>query len=275
MKKLNANEPKDIVIIGDYTPVQIYQHYIIREVREIGCKGKWSKGAPNILSYSIDIAEIRKLRDAKNWGEIGRILYGYVDRLFKVGNIGSLVIANYSLELAADYMIEAANNKTIGHEINRALVRSIDTTADEIKKSDVKQAVLLGNPFEEYRQRLSELSGAEIILPNQDIMQYIHGVIANNSVEFYKYDICDRYASLIHNDDVECIINGAPQLVEISANSPESKDDRHASGKLTHLRVPPVGGNAKDFESYKSAWLFNTPIIHTNAIMNEYMKQYQ
>ncbi len=124
-----------------------------------------------IILYSVDFHDIERLQDAGDWTEAGR----------------RLAQAARSLELAgADCIVLCTNTM---HRVAPAIEEAVaipflhiaDPTAEEIKRTGLVRVGLLGTRFtmeqEFYRQRLQDLHGVDVLVPDDADREIVHRVI--------------------------------------------------------------------------------------------------
>ena len=124
-----------------------------------------------IILYSVDFHDIEHLQRTNDWPEAGR----------------RLAQAARSLELAgADCIVLCTNTM---HRVAPAIEEAVaipflhiaDPTAEEIRRTDLMRVGLLGTRFtmeqEFYRQRLQDLHGIAVLVPDDADREIIHRVI--------------------------------------------------------------------------------------------------
>jgi aspartate racemase len=124
-----------------------------------------------IILYSVDFHDIEHLQRADDWPEAGR----------------RLAQAARSLELAgADCIVLCTNTM---HRVAPAIEEAVaipflhiaDPTAEEIRRTGLMRVGLLGTRFtmeqEFYRQRLQDLHGIAVLVPDDADREIVHRVI--------------------------------------------------------------------------------------------------
>ena len=124
-----------------------------------------------IILYSVDFHDIEHLQRADDWSEAGR----------------RLAQAARSLELAgADCIVLCTNTM---HRVAPAIEEAVaipflhiaDPTAEEIRRTGLMRVGLLGTRFtmeqEFYRQRLQDLHGIAVLVPDDADREIVHRVI--------------------------------------------------------------------------------------------------
>ena len=124
-----------------------------------------------LLLYSVDFAEIEKLQHAGDWDAAGEVLADAA-RALKAGGAELLVICTNTMHKVAD-AVEAASGLPLLH--------IADATGDEIRRQGLTRIGLLGTRFtmeqDFYRRRLVERHGLEVLVPDADDRDLVHGVI--------------------------------------------------------------------------------------------------
>jgi len=124
-----------------------------------------------LLLYSVDFAEIEKLQHAGDWDAAGEVLAD-ASRALKAGGAELLVICTNTMHKVAD-AVEAASGLPLLH--------IADATGDEIRRQGLTRIGLLGTRFtmeqDFYRRRLVERHGLEVLVPDADDRDLVHGVI--------------------------------------------------------------------------------------------------
>ena len=123
------------------------------------------------LMYTLNFNEIQKLQHQEKWDELTSVMIKAAQDLEKGGADLVLICTNTMHKMADDVQ----DNITI------PLLHIVDTTADRIKKKNLKKIGLLGTNFtmEEdfYKGRLIDKHGLEVIIPHQNDRHIIHKVI--------------------------------------------------------------------------------------------------
>lgn len=124
-----------------------------------------------ICMYSVDFDEIEKLQHAEKWQETATIL-SRAARNIEAGGADFLVICTNTMHKVAPE-IESALTIPILH--------IADATAEMILTNGISTVGLLGTKFTMeqtfYKGRLSERHGIEVIVPERQDREIIHGVI--------------------------------------------------------------------------------------------------
>jgi len=124
-----------------------------------------------ICMYSVDFDEIEKLQHAEKWQETATIL-SRAARNIEAGGADFLVICTNTMHKVAP---EIESTLTI------PILHIADATAEMILTSGISKVGLLGTKFTMeqtfYKGRLSERHGIEVIVPERQDREIIHGVI--------------------------------------------------------------------------------------------------
>lgn len=124
-----------------------------------------------VVLYSVDFAEIEQLQHANDWGAAGALLAD----------------AGRALEAAgADFIVLCTNTMhSVAPAIERAVVIPLlhiaDATATAVIASGLRTVGLLGTRFTMeqafYRERLRDLHGIEVLVPDEAGRECVHRVI--------------------------------------------------------------------------------------------------
>jgi len=128
------------------------------------------------IMYSVDFEEIEKLQHQGKWDEATDLMIDAARRVER-GGADFVVICTNTMHKMADDVQES---------INIPLLHIADVTAQKIKEKGMQKVGLLGTRFtmEEdfYRMRLQEKHGLEIIIPDEEERQTIHGILYSELV---------------------------------------------------------------------------------------------
>ena len=124
-----------------------------------------------IILHSVDFAPIEQLMQKGDWDVIGTILGDAAAGLEKCGAELLLICTNTMHKVAP----------AIESRLNIPLLHIADAAGRVLKDNQVEKVGLLGTSFtmEEdfYRQRLLEMFGIEVMIPNQDERKSVNRVI--------------------------------------------------------------------------------------------------
>jgi aspartate racemase len=163
-----------------------------------------------ICLYSVDFNEIEKLQHEGCWDETAKIL-SQAAQSVEAGGADFLLICTNTMHKVAD---------KIQSSISIPVVHIADATAEKLMADGIKRVGLLGTKFtmeqEFYKSRIKEKYGIEVIVPNEDEQNTIHGVIYN--------ELClgqiisesrERYLETIknlHSQGAEAVILGCTEI---------------------------------------------------------------
>ncbi|GAB2935108.1 aspartate/glutamate racemase family protein [Rheinheimera gaetbuli] len=123
------------------------------------------------ILVSVDFYEIERLQQAGDWDTAGAIL-ATAARTLEVAGADFIVLCTNTMHKVAP-AIEAA--------VAIPLLHIADATAAAIKQAGCSRVGLLGTKFTMrqpfYRERLSELHGIEVLLPNEAEQDSLHQII--------------------------------------------------------------------------------------------------
>ncbi len=123
------------------------------------------------ILYSFDFSEIEKLQHEGKWRELTNMMIDAANKL-KDSGAEFLVICTNTMHRMAD---------DIHKKTNMEILHIVDTTAEEIKKKEIKKVGLLGTKFtmegDFYIGRLKDKYDIEVIVPDRVERDFIHNVI--------------------------------------------------------------------------------------------------
>ena len=123
------------------------------------------------ILVSVDFYEIERLQQAGDWGAAGALLADAA-RTLELAGADFIVLCTNTMHKVAP-AIEAA--------VAIPLLHIADATAAAIKQAGGRRVGLLGTKFTMqqpfYRERLSELHGIEVLLPNEAEQESLHQII--------------------------------------------------------------------------------------------------
>jgi aspartate racemase len=124
-----------------------------------------------IILYSVDFHDIERLQDAGDWLEAGRRL-AQVARSLELAGADCIVLCTNTMHRVAPAIEEA---------VAIPFFHIADPTAEEIKRSGLVRVGLLGTRFTMeqafYRQRLQDLHGIDVVVPDDADREIVHRVI--------------------------------------------------------------------------------------------------
>ena len=129
-----------------------------------------------VILLSVDFHEVEQLQRAARWEEAGALLADGARALESAG-ADFLVLCTNTMHKVAP-AIEAA--------VSIPLLHIADATAENIEHTGVRTVGLLGTRFtmeqEFYRDRLRDLHGIEVLIPEHEDRQVIHRIIYDELV---------------------------------------------------------------------------------------------
>lgn len=124
-----------------------------------------------ILLYSVDFAEIEQLQHQGRWAETAVLLGGAAQALQAGGADFMLLCTNTMHKVASE----------IAESVDIPLLHIADATAAQLKKDGIGKVGLLGTRFtmeqDFYKNRLTELYGIEVLVPEAQERELVHQVI--------------------------------------------------------------------------------------------------
>jgi aspartate racemase len=124
-----------------------------------------------VVLYSVDFHEIERLQHAGDWDAAGKLLADAARALEAAGADFLVLCTNTMHKVAA----------AIESSVRIPLLHIADPTADAIKQAGYTKVGLLGTRFtmeqEFYKDRLRELHGLEVVVPQQEERDLVHRII--------------------------------------------------------------------------------------------------
>lgn len=162
------------------------------------------------LMYSFDFEEIEALQQKGLWDEATAMMIGAASTLASAGADFLVICTNTMHRMAED--VQAA--------VNIPLLHIADATAAAIKGQGIRKVGLLGTRFtmEEafYKDRLVDLFGVEVMVPQLSQRQLVHDVIYNElCLGTLREESRSSYRSIIGDliaDGAEGIILGCTEI---------------------------------------------------------------
>jgi aspartate racemase len=159
---------KTIGIVGGISWLSTVEYY--KFVNQLVNDRLGGVNAAQVIIYSVNFADIKKLTEADDWDGLAAIVSARSQQLEKAGADCLLVGAN-TMHKIAD-RVQAA--------VNIPLIHVAVVTADAIKKKNLQTVALLGTKYvmqqDFYRDKLSE-QGINILIPEQEDIDYINNAI--------------------------------------------------------------------------------------------------
>lgn len=226
---------KKIGIIGGIGPESTIQYY--RLIIELFRKRLATNHYPEILLQSVDMTEMLSLVSSNKLGELVSYLQKQI-KILEASNIEYVAIASNTPHLVFDKL---ANSVTV------KMISIVEETCKSISNSGLKKVGLLGTKStmsKGFYQEIGKRYGVEIIIPNEENQNYVHEkymeeLVFNQINTETKNRLIQIVNELYTNENIEGIILGGTELPLI-------------------LRQ----------EDFKKITLFNTTLIHVNAILD-------
>ena len=198
---------KPIGLIGGLTYVSTLEYY--RYINEIANAKLGGSESVDIIMYSVNFGEIRKLTEEGDWNTISKIISNVARTIEADGAACLLIGANTMHKIAGE--VQAA--------INIPLIHIADATAKEISTQNIKKVSLLGTRYTMqlgfYADKLAK-KGIETIIPDQDDVEFINWTIYN---EFSKNQFSEatkrRYLEIIAKQiagGAEGVVGGCTEI---------------------------------------------------------------
>ncbi|HHU02936.1 MAG TPA: aspartate/glutamate racemase family protein [Christensenellaceae bacterium] len=125
-----------------------------------------------IILYSVDFAEIEECQSKEDWDKSAIILADAAIRLEQAG-ADYIVICTNTMHKVAPY---------IQKEIKIPIIHIAETTAEALKKNNVKKVALLGTKYTMtqnfYKEKIQQ-NGIEVIIPNEKDIEIVNYIIYN------------------------------------------------------------------------------------------------
>lgn len=164
----------------------------------------------SLLLHSFNFGEIEQLQHEERWGELADILGAAASGLRDAG-AEILLIATNTMHLLASRI-----ERTSGLDI----IHIAEATGQAVTEGGYERVLLLGTRFtmerEFYRERITETSGSNVVIPDEEERKIVHriiyeelvrGIISDNSRESVA-GIINRSAS----DGAQAVVLGCTEL---------------------------------------------------------------
>ena len=163
-----------------------------------------------IAMYSVDFEPIEKLQTKGDWDGAARLLTAAAQNVEAAGADFLLICTNTMHKVASQ----------IESSIKIPLLHIADATAEVLVHEGIKTVGLLGTAFtmeqEFYKGRLKEKYGLNVVVPNKEDRQIVHGIIykelcfgkikAESKTEYL------RIIDLLANQGAEAVILGCTEI---------------------------------------------------------------
>ena len=156
---------KSIGLIGGLTYVSTIEYY--RHLNEISNQRLGGNETAEIIVYSVNFGEIKKLTENGDWKQIS-VIMGKAARSLEQAGAGCLMIGANTMHNVAGEIQDA---------VSIPLIHIADAVAEHLNNSGIRKTALLGTrytmqlPF--YKDYLSR-NGIETIIPGEDDVNYLN-----------------------------------------------------------------------------------------------------
>lgn len=160
---------KTIGLIGgmSWESTQFYYRHINEAVK----KRLGGLHSAQLLLYSVDFDPIEKLQHAGDWDAAAEIISAAA-RSLEAGGADFFLICTNTMHRVAE---------TAAQSVDIPLLHIADATAEVLKAEQINRIGLLGTAFTMeqafYRDRLTELHGIEVVLPDAEDRKLVHDII--------------------------------------------------------------------------------------------------
>ncbi len=191
----------------------VYYELINKKVNELlggfhSCKS---------LMYTVDFDKIVKLQHEDKWDELDVIMADAAKRLEK-GGADIVVLCTNTMHLCS---------KAITDSISIPFLHIAEATGLEITNRNIKKVGLLGTKFtmekDFYKEVLADKYGIEVIIPNEQEREKVHGIIYGELVHGQiKADSREVYKGIIENlekNGAEGVILGCTEIPLLISDS--------------------------------------------------------
>jgi aspartate racemase len=180
---------KTLGLIGGTTWLSTvdYYRYINEGINERTGGTEFAK----CIIYSFNFSEIRKLTEINDWESILKMVTGACRNLEQSGAEAIVLCANTMHHIADG----------LQKNISIPVIHIAEAAANEIKKKNLRKAVLLGTKFTMefsfYKKKLAE-HNIETIIPDEAGRRFIHSSIFDElALNVFKPETKERYISII------------------------------------------------------------------------------
>jgi len=198
---------KPIGLIGGLTYVSTLEYY--RYLNELANQKLGGSESIDIIMYSVNFGEIKKLTEADDWKNISMIICR-VAKLIEDNGAACLLIGANTMHKIADE-VQAA--------VEIPVIHIAEAVATEIKKEGLKKVGLLGTRYTMqlgfYSDHLAK-HGIETIIPEQEDIEFINYTIYNEfSKNIFTAETKSKYLNIISKlkeKGVEGIVGGCTEI---------------------------------------------------------------
>jgi aspartate racemase len=198
---------KPIGLIGGLTYVSSLEYY--RYLNELANEKLGGSESVDIIMYSVNFGEIKKLTEAGDWKSISVIICK-VAQTIEADGAGCILIGANTMHKIADE-VQAA--------VKIPVIHIAEATAKEILKRGLKKVGLIGTKYTMqlgfYTEHLAKF-GIETIIPEQEEIDYINYTIYNEfSKNIFTAEAKTNYLQIISKlkaTGAEGIIGGCTEI---------------------------------------------------------------
>ncbi len=198
---------KPIGLIGGLTYVSTLEYY--RYLNELANEKLGDSEAAEIIMYSVNFGEIKKLTEAEDWESISVIICK-IAKIIEADGAACLLIGANTMHKIADE-VQAA--------INIPVIHIAEVVAKDILKKGIKKVGLLGTRYTMqlgfYADHLAKYE-IETIIPEQDDIDFINYTIYNEfSRNIFLPETKARYLKIIsklNEGGAEGIVLGCTEI---------------------------------------------------------------
>lgn len=198
---------KPIGLIGGLTYVSTLEYY--RYLNELANQKLGGSESVDIIMYSVNFGEIKKLTEAGDWKSISAIICKAAQTI-EADGAGCILIGANTIHKIAD---------EVQASIKIPVIHIAEATAKEIVKAGLKKVGLLGTRYTMqlgfYTDHLAKF-GIETIIPEQDDIEYVNRTIYNEfSKNIFTSEAKAAYLKIISKlkaKGAEGIIGGCTEI---------------------------------------------------------------
>ena len=198
---------KPIGLIGGLTYVSSLEYY--RYLNELANEKLGGSESVDIIMYSVNFGEIKKLTEAGDWKSISTIICKVAQTIEADGAACILIGANTMHKIADE--VQAA--------VKIPVIHIAEATAKDILKGGLKKVGLIGTKYTMqlgfYTDHLAKF-GIETIIPEQEDIDYINHTIYNEfSKNIFTSEAKANYLKIISKlkaNGAEGIIGGCTEI---------------------------------------------------------------
>jgi aspartate racemase len=198
---------KPIGLIGGLTYVSTLEYY--RYINEIANEKLGGNETVEIIMYSVNFGEIKKLTEAGDWTSISKIICK-VAQTIETAGAGCILVGANTMHKIADEVQTA---------VNIPLIHIADAVARQILERGFRKVALIGTKYTMqlgfYSDHLAKF-GIETIIPDHEDIEYINYTIYNEfSKNLFTAEAKSNYLKIISGLEAkgaEAIIGGCTEI---------------------------------------------------------------